>query len=62
MTRDRRRHPRVTLAGDGREIPGDRRQRSREPADAHFRHLHDTRDRRAEPSGDTPTDDQGIPE
>ena len=33
----------------GREVPGDRPQRSREPADAHFRHLRDTRDPRALP-------------
>jgi len=32
--------PRQPLAGDSRELPGDRRQRSREPAQAHFRHLH----------------------
>lgn len=44
---DRRKHPRTTIDGDGREIPGDRRQRSREPAEAHFRHLNDARDPRA---------------
>lgn len=32
--------PRQPLEGNGRELPGDRRQRSREPAGPHFRHLY----------------------
>ena len=31
--------PKQPLEADGRELPGDRRERSREPAEAHFRHL-----------------------
>jgi hypothetical protein len=31
------------VENDRREAPGDRPQRSREPAEAHFRHMHDTR-------------------
>jgi len=30
------------------KVPGDRRQRSREPAETHFRHLHGARDPRAD--------------
>lgn len=35
------------IEGNRREVPGDRPQRSREPAEAHFRRLRDTRDPRA---------------
>jgi hypothetical protein len=43
--------PTATLAieGGSREVPGDRPRRSREPAEAHFRHMHDTRDARNTP-------------
>jgi len=45
-TADRPTHPRAAIDGDGREVPGDRRERSREPAEGHFRRLNDTRDPR----------------
>ena len=38
---------RIAYAGPRDDLPGDRRQRSREPAEAHFRHLHDAHDPRA---------------
>ena len=51
MTTERRRFPRETIDGGGRDVPGDRRQRSREPAETHFRNLSDNR----------PRDGQGNP-
>jgi hypothetical protein len=43
MTGERRKHVREPIPDSSMERPGDRPGRSREPAEAHFRHLHDER-------------------